>query len=237
MLENVACILAISTRSLIYLQGLVHEGLLPEICLVLTEDKTKLYAPFQIDIDEKQYDYINLDKTIGAILEVYKIPYIILETEDINSEDAFIRIRNIPQKYLIYSGYGGCILKRHLFEIGKKWIHVHAGKLPDYRGSTTAYYSMLQENRISATAIFMNADLDQGNIICSDSYEIATKVADIDYLYEPYIRSRVLIKALKQYETAKTFQEHDQENEKAEIYYIIHPVLKHIALLAIENNN
>lgn len=237
MLENVACVLAVSTRSLVYLQALQNEGILPQFCLILSEDKAELYDKFPIKITEKQYQYADLSATIGDILNNHNVPYEVLGTKDINSEDALRRIKQIPQKYLIYSGYGGCILKRPLFEIDKKWIHVHAGRLPMYRGSTTAYYSILNEKKISATAIFMNAEIDKGNIICSDDFDVPDKGVNIDYLYEPYVRSKVLAKALKQYEKNGKFEEHEQKMDKAETYFIIHPVLKHIALMGLEHDS
>ena len=236
MLENVACVLAISIRSLIYLQALQNEGIAPQFCFVLSEDKAELYNKFHIDVVKKRYCYADLDATIGDALNALNIPFEILGTRDINSEVVLRRIRQIPQKYIIYSGYGGCILKKHLFEIDKQWIHVHAGRLPAYRGSTTAYYSILNEKKISATAIFMNVEIDKGNIISSDDFDIPDEDVNIDFLYEPYVRSKVLVKVLKQYEKSGKFDEYEQETGKAETYFIIHPVLKHIALIGLNNN-
>ena len=39
--------------------------------------------------------------------------------------------------------------------IEKKFLHVHGGYLPDYKGSTTNYYSLINENTIGASAIFL----------------------------------------------------------------------------------
>ena len=237
MLENVACVLAISIRSLVYLQALQNEELIPQICFILSEDKAELYDKFHINIIQKQYSFADLSTTIGDMLNTLHIPFEIMGTRDINSEEVLERMKQIPQEYIIYSGYGGCILKRQLFEIGKRWIHVHAGRLPMYRGSTTAYYSILNEKKISATAIFMNAEIDKGNIIFSDDFDIPDEGVDIDYLYEPYVRSKVLVQALKQYEKNGAFEEYEQEIDKAETYFIIHPVLKHIALMGLGSDS
>ena len=59
-------------------------------------------------------------------------------------------------------------------------------------------------------------------------------VIDIDYIYEPYIRSKVLIKALNQYLKQGTLASYKQNQEGAETYFIIHPVLKHLAIVGIE---
>jgi len=234
-LNNIACVLALTPRSLVYLQGLRKENLMPVSCLVLSGNQENAYTRINVNIENKKYDYVDLDETIGELLDSEKIPWEIAGTADINSDTAWEHIRRIQQNYVIYSGYGGCILKRHLFETGKhKWLHVHAGKLPEYRGSTTAYYSLLQENKISATAIFMNPGIDEGDIICSETFEAVDRNVDIDYLYEPYVRSQVLIKALRQYQKENRFEELSQDMENAETYYIIHPILKHIALMELK---
>lgn len=234
IMENVSMCIAVSARTLIYLQGLKAQNLIPANCLILAENEKDIYKNVETFTDVKKYDYVNLDDTIGEFLSRNGIKYTIMETNDINSDKALGIIKDVKQKYIIYSGYGGCILKNHLFEIGKQWIHVHAGKLPNYRGSTTAYYSIIQEHCISATAIFMSRGIDEGNIICSASYDIPSKEINIDYVYEPYIRSKVLNKALKQYFENGAFEKTKQSNIEAETYYIIHPVLKHIALMSLK---
>ena len=135
---------------------------------------------------------------------------------------------------MIYSGYGGYILKPHLFQLGRKYIHVHAGILPEYRGSTTVYYSYLQDRMFGATAIFLSEGIDEGEIIVCDTFAVPKEAVDIDYIYEPYMRSRVLIKAIKKYLSDGAFISGRQNADGAETYFIIHPVLKHIAMLGIE---
>lgn len=57
---------------------------------------------------------------------------------------------------------------------------------------------------------------------------------NIDYIYEPYIRSRVLIKAIEQYLEKGELTSVGQTPEGAETYYIIHPLLKHLAIMGME---
>ena len=113
----------------------------------------------------------------------------------------------------------------------KKFIHIHAGILPEYRGSTTFYFSYLQEKQVGATAIFLNEKIDCGEIITQNTYELPQEMVDTDYIYEPYIRSQVLMDVLNKYVKEGELVASSQENERAEDYFIIHPVLKHVALL------
>ena len=47
------------------------------------------------------------------------------------------------------------LLKEKILDTGKKFLHIHGGYLPDYKGSTTNYYSLINENTIGASAIFL----------------------------------------------------------------------------------
>ena len=102
-----------------------------------------------------------------------------------------------------------------------------------YRGSTTAYYSYLNEQKFGATAIILSEGIDEGKIIFQKEFGMPSSKVDIDYIFEPWMRSEVLIDALRVLNSDNCiFREQDKEN--AETYFIIHPVLKHIALLKME---
>lgn len=90
---------------------------------------------------------------------------------------------------------------------------------------------MLQEGFIGATAIFLSEGIDEGEIITQGKFSIPEKDTNIDTLYEPYIRSQVLKKALKGYVTTGNWNVKKQDNHNAQTFYIIHPVLKHLALM------
>lgn len=230
MYKDIMMLIAPTNRSKAYLQSMVNNGMFPSKVLIMTEDSPKLLDEENRN-EEGSGIYFNEKIPIMHTILSNHIKYEFINTDDINSECIKDRLKECEESYVVYSGYGGAILKQHLFELGKKFIHIHAGALPEYRGSTTAYYSMLDKGIITATAIFMNARLDDGDIICSLDFELPPKGVDIDYIYEPYTRAQVLVKALQDYEKNGRFITTSQNKEKAETYYIIHPVLKHVALL------
>ena len=43
-----------------------------------------------------------------------------------------------------------------------KFLHIHGGYVPAFKGSTTNYYSLLAEGQLGASAIFLTEDLDSG---------------------------------------------------------------------------
>lgn len=225
-----------TSRTKSYLHMMIKEQKLPEIVIVYVDDKKRLEESKEYVDERSNRKYFDENEPLLHMLNRANLDYIILETNDINSDIMKNFIKSLSVEYLIYSGYGGQILKSDLFRLGKKYIHVHAGCLPNYRGSTTAYYSLLQEDYIGATAIFLSEGIDEGEMIIQDVFSAPTDGINIDYVYEPFVRSCVLIKALDLLSSQKEFDGIKQSNESAETYYIIHPVLKHLVLLNLGNN-
>ena len=235
ILDDVALIASDTHRTKAYIQMMIKEKLKPSMCLVYSDNKKKLIEEAEGYTDSNVTNpFFCVDEPIIYSLNKAGIKYCLMENKDINSEEMAEVIRPLPQKYLIYSGYGGYILKPHLFEMGKEFIHVHAGILPQYRGSTTVYYSMLQEKMIGATAIFLNENIDEGAIITAETFPLPSRGENVDLIYEPYVRSQVLKLVLREYEKTGSVTANAQQNEDAQTYFVIHPVLKHLALLALD---
>lgn len=232
ILNDFALLASDTARTKSYIQMMVAEDLLPAECIVYTDDAEKMRCKAENFDSGRETEYFDLDEPVLYSIQKAGVPYRIVENKDINSDEMKNAIVETGAKYLVYSGYGGYILKPHLFQLGKKYVHVHAGILPKYRGSTTAYYSMIQDNYIGATAIFLSEGIDEGEIITSEKFSRPNRDVNIDILYEPYLRSQVLKKALVQYKDEGGFKTHPQEIKDAQTYFIIHPVLKHLAMMA-----
>ena len=134
------------------------------------------------------------------------------------------------EKIVVVSVYAGQILKSEILNLDKKYIHVHCGKLPDYRGSTTIYYSLLEANKAGASAIIMNEGIDTGDIILFKEYNFKFEPELIDLIFDPLLRAVVLVYAL-QFLAKNTKKTTMQRQSAGEEYFIIHPVLKHLAIL------
>ena len=160
-------------------------------------------------------------------LKDYK-PYVInaKKAKTINDDFIYEEVKNNPQDYWIYTG-GGIVEKRLLDEI--KLIHMHPGFVPDYKGSTCFYYSIINNNTITVTAMFMNRQIDCGDIILQNTYKEFPK-GDFDFYVDPYLRTQTLKDVLKQYKKEGELKATKQVG-LGETYYVIHPVLKHIAIL------
>ena len=155
-------------------------------------------------------------------------PYIIetKESQTINDDCIYEEVKNNPQDYWIYTG-GGIVGKRLLEEA--KLIHMHPGFVPDYKGSTCFYYSLINNGTISVSALFMNEQIDGGKIILQNTYDKIPD-GDIDSYVDPYLRAQTLKDVLLKYKKEGKLESTKQIGE-GETYYVIHPVLKHIAIL------
>lgn len=236
ILEDFALLASDTARTKAYIQAMIHEEKIPKVCIVYSDDIKKMQNEAeQYNADKSSNKYFNINEPILFSMNEARISYQLVQNKDINSEQMLDILKSIEQKYCIYSGYGGYILKKPLFEIGKKYIHIHAGILPQYRGSTTVYYSFLREKILGATAIFLNERIDEGEIIVQETFGPPSEAIDIDYVYEPYMRSRVLMRAIDKYlQSDGNLTGEKQDVKGAETYFIIHPVLKHLALMGME---
>tara|TARA_A100001015_G_scaffold147013_1_gene162995 strand:- start:2294 stop:2941 length:648 start_codon:yes stop_codon:yes gene_type:complete len=131
------------------------------------------------------------------------------------------------EKYFVYSGYPGEIIKNNKVLKLKKIIHCHPGKLPDYKGSTTIYYSLIKERKIYCSTIILNKKLDSGKILFKKKYPWPKKLNDIDSVYDNYIRSMNLIHVIKNFKKIRLTK---QKGRKILPYYVAHPLLRSAVL-------
>ena len=78
----------------------------------------------------------------------------------------------------------------------------------------------------------MNKKIDAGDVILTKTYNKPEKGIDVDYYYDSSIRSDLLVDVIEKYIKKGEITSEKQESNYGETYFIIHPVLKHIALLS-----
>jgi methionyl-tRNA formyltransferase len=243
-LDDVAMVAADTSRSKAYVQALIRNHLLPSFILILG-NKSDTTLPGQVSMSthlnedvNDQNDYwseahFNLSEPIQVALEASSIPYEQVEVSNIHDPSVIEIIQNRSESTFIYSGYGGIILRKELFLTGKQFLHVHGGYLADYKGSTTNYYSLIVDNNIGASSLFLNEDIDGGPVLLRKKFPPPEDRTRIDHIYDNAARAKVLVETLQEYKknTGEWPFEKDA-NAQGETYFIIHPVLKHIAILA-----
>lgn len=238
---DVGMVAADTTRTRAYLHALIRHQLLPSYVLVL-EDPDSLLLPGQLarttsppNCDTADNDWSEADFDTGIplrqLLDAAAIEYEAAPSRDINDPSVVALIARRPELVMIYSGYGGVLLKANVLASGKRFLHVHGGYLPAYKGSTTNYYSLLAENAMGASAIFLTEQIDSGPILLRRTFAAPADRTGIDHVFDSAARAKVLVEVLQLYATAGDWGV-SLENRGGDTYYVIHPVLKHIAILA-----
>ena len=88
----------------------------------------------------------------------------------------------------------------------------------------------MEQNKVAASAIIINEGIDTGDIICIKEFDFNFDPKLIDLIFDPLLRAVVLIYALKH--LSKKYKNSMLQNiSDGEDYFIIHPLLKHVAIL------
>jgi len=222
-------------RSRAYAQILSENGLFPRKVIKLGDEIApkfffrypKVSLPYSPTEFNPQVSVASSFEKFGRNIETILI-------DNVNSKEFINVLNKFDCKYLIYSGRAGVILKDEVLHACEGVLHVHGGYLPEYRGSTTFYYSILDKFEIGASAIFINSEIDEGNIIYRQKYS-PSKCLDVDYIQDPMVRADVLLGAL--HTLMKTDLDEialRQDKTKGNTYRVIHPVLKSFALRKLD---
>lgn len=230
-----------NSRSKAYLQNLIKNGYIPQKIIVLNDVNVNLVEHTEndkiISKDTKQSFFREIEELdiffdekehILTTIENNAIEHVILDTLDINSSNVVEEVSRLSTEYIIYSGPGGTILRHEILNKGKKFIHVHPGWLPKYRGSTTIYYSMLLEKSVGASVILFEEGIDKGPILYKQQYKLKQKGIDFDYTLDPLVRTKTLIEF---FQKGEILLENQTQKEASSTFYIIHPFLKHASII------
>ncbi|MCK0168416.1 hypothetical protein MWU52_12700 [Jannaschia sp. S6380] len=239
-LAGVSMLCADTTRSRAYLQNMARAGLRPARVLVLSGGGMRLAGqasdlaatPAWAARDPLwQTAGFDPNTRISDDLTHLGAPVERLEEADVNAPATCDALTALPGHTVIYSGFGGQILRAPVLGLGKRFLHVHGGYLPRFRGSTTNYYSLLAEGTLGASAIFMTAEIDAGPVLLRRRYAAPPDRTHLDHLHDGAARADVLCAVLNAFhETGEWPRAQVDPKEAGVTYYVVHPVLKHLAV-------
>lgn len=230
-----------NNRSKAYLQNLIKNDLVPKKIIVLNDSNVTLVEHTEndkliskdtnqkfvrrlndlgIEFDEKEH--------VLSTIETNNIDYVLVDSLDINSQNVIKEVSKIEEEYIVYSGPGGTILGKEVLSLGHKFIHVHPGWLPKYRGSTTIYYSMLFESKVGCSVILFEEGIDEGPVLYKNEYFIKEQNVDFDYVLDPLVRTKTLIEFFQKNQLKPIKQ---TEEDESTTFYIVHPLLKHMSII------
>ena len=214
-------------RSLYYLDFLKKNSLIPSLIIDFPNNRIskRINQKHKIEIKKRSniYSYF---KRKTHITKIDNKKNLLIDT--------FLKSKI---KYFIFAGNYSQILPKEFFYNKIKIIHVHPGDLPFFKGSTTHYYEFLLKNKITYTSIFLSEHLDRGKIIIKKKYN-PNKIdfSKIDNYYDPLFRSETLIQTLKCINKNKLSKNVKNNKNFYKDYYVIHPLLKHLAVIKSKNS-
>lgn len=230
-LDGVVLIAGRTARSQAYVQAMANAGLAPEHVVLFGDYAPRAAAPapdgpacevFLPDLAQP------IEQTCLAIgSHMHSLP-----VGDVNAPELADCLDRLAPKLAIYSGYGGQIVGPHLIAKPFPMLHAHPGWLPDFRGSTTVYYTWLDHGGCSVTVFILAAGIDTGAILARKHYAAPPARVNVDYVYDNAIRADLMVEVLSDHRrTGRLEPIAEQDPESHANFYVIHPVLKHLALL------
>lgn len=144
--------------------------------------------------------------------------------DDPNKQKFIQLLKQEEADLFILAGYGK-ILTREVISIPKKMcINLHAGKLPQYRGSSPLNWALIHgETSVTLSIIKVDTGVDTGEILMEQSFEAAVndtivRLHEIANTHFP----RMLVKALQQIEKG-TCQPVPQDSSSASYFSLRFP--------------
>ena len=226
-MKRIGIILTPDVRSKAYLSKLMDNKIkLDQIIFMNDNREEKKFSNKEI-IQAKLYG-IKIDKSVKTILDENNMSFREFPFVDINNSELINFTKQSNMDFFIFTGGG--ILKSEILSSGPKFIHCHPGIVPFYRGSTCFYYSIINDDNCGVTAYVMDEKLDAGKIIHQKTFPKPSHIF-IDNVFDADIRSNTMIDVLK---NGLLLKENflKQDINIGETYFVIHPVLKHIAILS-----
>jgi methionyl-tRNA formyltransferase len=235
LLNEVMLLAAFTARSQAYTQALARHGMNPGIVVTLGTEKP--VAPTKNTISNWQG--LDLHDPSQSILQVCTMANWRIENcpaENINAPEVAAMLATHKPRLVIYSGYGGQIVGDELLALGIPFLHMHTGWLPDYRGSTTLYYALLKGDLPAASALILDKRIDTGPLVARRTYPRPPAGMDIDCGYDNALRADLLVRILRDYALSGELPVVVPDEPAATSpYFVIHPVLKHLAILSLES--
>jgi folate-dependent phosphoribosylglycinamide formyltransferase PurN len=181
----------------------------------------------------QKYATFNADETVAETLDKNRVNYITVRAPSINDPAIVKAIQNSTPAYFIFGGGG--ILRKPLLNAGRKFIHIHPGKVPFFKGSHCIEWSILKKEKCAVSAIFMSEGIDEGELIAQrefDNPELENN--NIAPLYSAHIRSELLIDILKEYMRTGSFPATRQDTSVGTTYYKMHPALTNLVFCQLD---
>lgn len=224
-------LLAPTMRSRAYVQALAAAGLRPARIVLLAG--TERLSAVTSAVSSPDLFIPDPTEPMARTLERAGWTAASVNSPDPNAPQAINAVITANQPVTIFSGPPGTLAGAELLA-ASPLLHMHSGYLPDYRGSTTLYYSWLAGDGCSVTALLLERDIDCGPILMRRNYPLPPDGIDVDMVYDAAIRADLLVRVATHVATHGRLPDSTPQAglHPPSTFYVIHPVLKHLALLS-----
>ena len=234
LLQGVVVLAARTTRARAYVQALAHAGLQPEWLLLYGSEKVPPDFPEGVPSHFGMARNIRFLETLEHAAARLRWSVQEIESEEISSPAIQAALSHIKPTLVIYAGAGGQLVPAEMLSIAP-FLHIHSGWLPAYRGSTTLYYSILEQGRCACSALLLDPGIDTGPVLARRHYPLPHARMNVDHVYDASIRSDLLVRVVRHYARHGCLPPPRKQRGQGKTYYVIHPVLKHLALLSLDS--
>lgn len=225
-----------TVRSSVYVQTLAHAGIVPDAVLMYGDEGGAVCSTRQLKgvIVNGLFTPDPCRRLVDCLNE-WGWTYRTCSAQSLSDPELMAMLDAQNPELIVYSGYAGQLVPEALLQCYPV-LHVHSGWLPDYRGSTTLYYQVIEQGVCAASALLLDERIDTGPILARKQYPLPPPGVDVDYLYDNMIRADLLVTVLTQWQAGLPWSRISQQTDSPP-YFIIHPLLKHMALLAIDKKD
>lgn len=222
-----------SLRGRAYINAFLEKGLRPKGIVTIGGNQP---FPDSFEAEAEKYGYAS--KYFNPYVDISQLTtqnstFIETEASSINDPEVQAGLAKCDSDYVLYTAGG--IVSEQTLEASKPFIHIHPGVVPEYRGSTCFYYSLLEKAEVGATAFIMAKGLDEGPIILQKKFKINIPLAEdqghiFDYIVDQYIRMNTLSDVLQLFKDAHDIESFARSQNKGSLApcYVMHPVLRRL---------
>ena len=235
ILDDVLLLAAPTSRSQAYLQALVAHDMLPGHVVLMGDQRPKPNPSLPV-LEPAIVDLL-LPRLDEPLLQTCATSGISHETCDAQRQRRGNRghhpFHPAARGHLFRlwrSNRGEAILS-----LGPRFLHMHSGDIPTYRGSTTLYYALLNGDHPTVTALFLDPRIDTGPIVARRTYPKPPAGADIDHQYDSAIRADLLLRVMRTRLLANGMIDAAATPSRRSALLRDTPVLKHLAVLSLNH--
>lgn len=150
--QGVSLLVATTQRAVAYSTAIRESGLRLQRALLL--------SPRRGATADESYRTTILDLLRGVSSRIREV-----DAVDLNDDNVLQAVGSTTGELVIVAPPPGNILRAPLLNSGGWFLHIHPGRLPELRGSTTLHYAALLGEDAGITALLLDEGIDTGAIV------------------------------------------------------------------------